>query len=807
MASYPDGFNEIYNAAQDNEGIAVQLGILTEAMQDSPAYRQQLAEQGAQIQQALRGTQQLAPPVGYRPGIDPEWNYFTPSQTWQPTQGTGNTYPTITGWNTSFSPPAGFPNPPPPPVYTPPPATGNNPPPSPIPQPWQPPNPFGEYAPHMEYLNNLYNTSGATPESYGQAYQYLIDNGLDPYQFGMNAYGYSWQQIDDTLKQLKLGNYAPYTNPELQSMLNGFFSDQSYSNDEAWQAYNYMMSNGITPEQMAQLSGVPVGDINAWIQANVGNVFNPGSSSQPAPTTGGSTVAPTYQTPPFQQATYIPREQTQYTPQDIYGQAVNNAGYSFTSGIPGGSYVALTPEIIKALGGTQAEGYKGYMGMTGGNVPVGGNAYYGDTLVGVDPRVLADLGLIDYNPALLTDSEYWNSQPKATYDNDPYAHQNDNNLSYGSGFLDNGTAIEGWTGYTQDPTTGQAVPMNSFYLNRNQFPDGPEGDRMYMDAMVREATTGRYSTFYDPTDPAQVAWWSDPNNQDPIKAVTAGGDGYYDPQEWASTTFNTVMEDAMTLGYSPQQMADLYNQYLGTNYTGDDVLNKLQAEYPNWYGNYIGENATENTRPTWQVELDRFMNGYESGSMTMEEAALALSDYANYWKIPLQDIAQYYQMSPEEITGAADQYGYTFNYAEGGQVGGQDQIIDLTVAVIMGRIKGQEGDQIIEAFIAQYGGRAYQQLREQVLASIRPGAQTDGLIQGPGSGMEDQIPGQTADGQGIAVSPGEYIVPADVVSGLGDGSSEAGAQQLDDMLRRVRTARHGDPNQPPPIDQSMVMPG
>ena len=73
--------------------------------------------------------------------------------------------------------------------------------------------------------------------------------------------------------------------------------------------------------------------------------------------------------------------------------------------------------------------------------------------------------------------------------------------------------------------------------------------------------------------------------------------------------------------------------------------------------------------------------------------------------------------------------------------------------------------------------------------------------------MDDQVMGMIGDQQPVAVSPGEYIVPADVVSGLGDGSSEAGAEELDKMLDDVRKARQGGrTSQPPAINAQGAMP-
>jgi hypothetical protein len=128
------------------------------------------------------------------------------------------------------------------------------------------------------------------------------------------------------------------------------------------------------------------------------------------------------------------------------------------------------------------------------------------------------------------------------------------------------------------------------------------------------------------------------------------------------------------------------------------------------------------------------------------------------------------------------------------------------VAMAIAGTMGEQGQQVIDMFIEKYGPEVFQQIREMVLQAINPGAQTEGMVQGPGGGMDDQVPGVIGAGQEVAVSPGEYIVPADVVSGLGDGSSDAGATELDRMAENVRMARGGSAVQPPAIDAKRVMP-
>ena len=79
------------------------------------------------------------------------------------------------------------------------------------------------------------------------------------------------------------------------------------------------------------------------------------------------------------------------------------------------------------------------------------------------------------------------------------------------------------------------------------------------------------------------------------------------------------------------------------------------------------------------------------------------------------------------------------------------------------------------------------------------------LIQGPGDGMSDSIPAYISGGgiranEPISVTDGEYIVSADVVSHLGNGSTTAGSKVLDGMMDRVRKARTGTKKQAPKID-------
>jgi hypothetical protein len=85
------------------------------------------------------------------------------------------------------------------------------------------------------------------------------------------------------------------------------------------------------------------------------------------------------------------------------------------------------------------------------------------------------------------------------------------------------------------------------------------------------------------------------------------------------------------------------------------------------------------------------------------------------------------------------------------------------------------------------------------LASLAAGGQTgynlgdysDGgrLLRGPGDGVSDSIPASIGDKRPARLADGEFVVPARIVSELGNGSTEAGARKLYAMMDRVQKAR------------------
>ena len=153
----------------------------------------------------------------------------------------------------------------------------------------------------------------------------------------------------------------------------------------------------------------------------------------------------------------------------------------------------------------------------------------------------------------------------------------------------------------------------------------------------------------------------------------------------------------------------------------------------------------------------------------------------------------------------ASTYGTDYGMQEGGDTTGQMdqsaamQLIEQVSMALLGRLPEDQAEVVINRFIDEFGSEAFQMLRSQVLESVVPDSQKEGVIRGQGGGMDDEIPGMIGDSQPVAVSPGEFIVPADVVSGIGDGDTNAGVQELEGMMDRVRKERTGTVQQPAPL--------
>jgi hypothetical protein len=144
------------------------------------------------------------------------------------------------------------------------------------------------------------------------------------------------------------------------------------------------------------------------------------------------------------------------------------------------------------------------------------------------------------------------------------------------------------------------------------------------------------------------------------------------------------------------------------------------------------------------------------------------------------------------VPGRGPEYMY---FAKGGiaSLGSEDRGI---TANIMNEAKAAllnehpRPSEALDRFRDTFGNDALAVLRDKV---------TGGRVRGAGGGMDDLVPGTIEGRQKVRLADGEFVVPADVVSGLGDGSTDQGVRKLHEMMTKVRKQRTGKEAQPKAI--------
>lgn len=136
----------------------------------------------------------------------------------------------------------------------------------------------------------------------------------------------------------------------------------------------------------------------------------------------------------------------------------------------------------------------------------------------------------------------------------------------------------------------------------------------------------------------------------------------------------------------------------------------------------------------------------------------------------------------------------------------EKELIAGAVAAIKGQ--AEKPELALGRFLAKYGENALRDLVDQVQSGALGNtvARSEGKMEGPGDGMSDKIPAKVDGGQDVLLSDGEFVVPADVVSGLGNGSTDAGVRALHRMMDRVRSDRTGTKEQPEAVSEDEMLP-
>ena len=282
---------------------------------------------------------------------------------------------------------------------------------------------------------------------------------------------------------------------------------------------------------------------------------------------------------------------------------------------------------------------------------------------------------------------------------------------------------------------------------------------------------------------------------------------------------------------------DIINPYEGQTTTislgglGDDVEVPLTQSLVD--AGYTSTGTTGTTSNTTPATTDTITTVEDSATPSLTQQQLLQQEMMDKYGFDLSQINFASGGQIKNSINTLDQYAQPLPmgnmslnnmslgnmYAEGGMV--QDDKVDALMQNPVIQEKMSEGDRgllqqasfvllgridddgsIISEFVDKFGSDALDMLKGELL----PNMQQQGMIEGEGGGMDDMVDGVIGDQERVAVSPGEYIVPADVVGDLGDGNSEQGARIMDDFLSRVRTEKHGTDQQPSPVNLNNVMP-
>jgi len=165
-----------------------------------------------------------------------------------------------------------------------------------------------------------------------------------------------------------------------------------------------------------------------------------------------------------------------------------------------------------------------------------------------------------------------------------------------------------------------------------------------------------------------------------------------------------------------------------------------------------------------------------------------------YSPLPIYRAAQGGQINPDYNMAVGQNGGFSDSYNEGG------------LSALAKRRKSLTGDKRYK--FAQ--DRRDSSMEASIEQNFAKGGMKDALpprfLQGAGDGMSDSIKARIGGVQEARLADGEFVVPADVVSHLGNGSSKAGAKKLYAMMDKIRKARTGRTRQAPEVNPNKYMP-
>jgi hypothetical protein len=139
----------------------------------------------------------------------------------------------------------------------------------------------------------------------------------------------------------------------------------------------------------------------------------------------------------------------------------------------------------------------------------------------------------------------------------------------------------------------------------------------------------------------------------------------------------------------------------------------------------------------------------------------------------------------------------------------EKELVQMAIRAVRSELPEETAAIVLGQFVREFGEDALRKLVDDVQTGRADGPRGDvqGMVRGPGDGMDDMVPATMDDGSGdVLLSDGEYVWDAATVAMLGNGSSEKGGKVLDDMVKTVRKKSIGSTKQPNQIDPKEIMP-
>jgi hypothetical protein len=262
------------------------------------------------------------------------------------------------------------------------------------------------------------------------------------------------------------------------------------------------------------------------------------------------------------------------------------------------------------------------------------------------------------------------------------------------------------------------------------------------------------------------------------------------------------------LGYMPGEEGFISDARLGAIGAGSAILGKKDSNVPGaeGYKNSFDISKFKTSNPIYAPE-SVYVPSYKDYRTAAEGGIMKLA--AGGMVDPMQKMPNGGLAS---IQGQRDGYapmttmdGNIPQFDEGGITGILESMKDQGLSPEMYENIYGRGNKIIAMQKALKEGKMVNGMASGGISSL--GSYSDGgrMLKGPGDGMSDSIPGVIAGKQPARLAEGEFVVPADVVSHLGNGSTDAGAKQLYSMMDRVRKARTGNKKQGKQIKPAKYM--